>query len=76
MSELRREALPKVLGPSGPELSCDECFDNLDVYVEREVAGVDPGIPGMAAHLEGCPACNEDHESLRAFVQLEHATAD
>ena len=22
-------------------------------------------IPGMAAHLEGCPACREDHESLR-----------
>jgi hypothetical protein len=22
----------------------------------------------MRAHLEGCPACNEDHESLRAYV--------
>ncbi len=25
-------------------------------------------VPGMAAHLVGCPACREDHESLRALV--------
>ena len=24
--------------------------------------------PGMRAHLEGCPACREDHESLRELV--------
>ena len=25
-------------------------------------------VPGMRAHLEGCPACDEDHDSLLAFV--------
>ena len=25
-------------------------------------------VPGMAAHLDGCPACREDHESLRSLV--------
>ena len=24
-------------------------------------------VPGMRAHLIGCPACHEDHESLRAL---------
>jgi hypothetical protein len=23
----------------------------------------------MAAHLEGCPACSEEHDSLVAFVR-------
>ena len=60
----------RLLGPAGPELSCDECFDQLDRYVELEVAGSDADamIPGMRAHLEGCSACAEDHESLRALV--------
>ena len=59
-----------LLGPTGPELGCDECFDRLDEYVELELAGLDADrrIPGMREHLEGCPACREDHESLLALV--------
>jgi len=59
-----------LLGPDGPELTCGECFDNLDRYVELELAAsdADTAIPGMRAHLEGCPACDEDHESLKALV--------
>ena len=62
--------LRALLGPTGPELSCEECFDELDRYVELELAGedADAAIPGMHAHLEGCPACHEDHVSLRALV--------
>jgi hypothetical protein len=59
-----------LLGPEGPEVGCDVCFDELDRYVELELAGadVDAAIPGLRAHLDGCPACREEHESLRAFV--------
>jgi hypothetical protein len=62
--------IDRLLGPRGPEVSCDECFDRLDEYVELELAGEDAGarVPGMAAHLEGCPACSEEHESLRELV--------
>jgi hypothetical protein len=62
--------LRALLGPEGPELTCDQCFEELDRYVELEVAGADADtvIPGMRAHLEGCPACHEDHVSLRTFV--------
>ena len=65
--------LKRLLGPAGPELSCEECFEQLDRYVELEVSGADAdaAIPGMSAHLEGCGACNEDHESLRALVEAE-----
>ncbi len=66
----REEALARLLGPGRPELSCEECFEQLDHYVELEVEGGDPDaeVPGMRAHLEGCPACAEDHESLRELV--------
>ena len=63
--------LGRLLGPDGPELTCERCFEELDSYVELEVAGgdADAAIPGMRAHLEGCSACAEDHESLRALVE-------
>jgi anti-sigma factor RsiW len=64
-----------LLGPDAPELGCDDCFDQLDQYVDVELAGGDAeaAVPGMAAHLAGCPACREDHESLRAMVSAEQA---
>jgi hypothetical protein len=70
------ERIARLLGPAGPEVSCDECFERLDEYVELELDGADADrrIPGMRAHLEGCPACREDHESLRALVRREDAT--
>lgn len=65
-----RQALGRLLGPGGPEIGCDACFDHLDRYVELELAGRDPeqALPGFKAHLDGCPACREDYESLRALV--------
>ena len=65
--------LERILGPKGPEIGCDACFEMLDRYVELEVAGDDAeaAVPGMLAHLEGCPACREEHESLRALVAGE-----
>ena len=61
----------RLLGPDGPEVSCETCFEELDRYVELELAGADAraGVQGMAAHLEGCPACREDHDSLLALVR-------
>ena len=67
--------LGRLLGPAGPEVGCDVCFDQLDRYVELELAGADAdrAIPGLRAHLDGCPACREEHESLRALVGGEQA---
>jgi hypothetical protein len=69
------QALVSLLGPGRHEVSCEECFAELDHYVELELAGKDAEatVPGMAAHLIGCPACREDHESLRALVGGEQA---
>ena len=65
------ELLGRLLGPAGPELTCEACFEQLDRYVELELAGrdADAAVPGMRAHLQGCPACAEDHESLAVFLR-------
>ena len=70
-----KQVLGRLLGPAGPEIGCDACFDELDRYVELELAGqdADAAVPGLGAHLEGCPACREEYESLRALVGGEQA---
>jgi hypothetical protein len=62
--------LGRLLGPSSPELTCEQCFAELDRYVELTLAGgdADQRIPGMRSHLAGCPACAEDFRSLRDLV--------
>jgi anti-sigma factor RsiW len=68
-----QQTLGRLLGPAEAEVDCDTCFDQLDRYVELEVEGADAdaAIPGLRAHLAGCPACAEEHESLRALVAAE-----
>ena len=74
-SKPRDDLLRRLLGPAGPELTCDQCFVELDRYVELELlhdaTRADELIPGMRAHLIGCQACDEEHSSLRALVQQD-----
>jgi predicted anti-sigma-YlaC factor YlaD len=62
--------MSELLGPRGPEIGCDACFDLLDEYVDLELEGgdADGRVPGMRAHLDGCPACREEYESLRELA--------
>ncbi len=63
----------RLLGPDEPEVTCEECFERLDAYVDREAAHGDAAerFPGLRAHLEACPACREDHDSLLALVRAD-----
>ena len=65
-----KQALGRLLGPDTPEVGCDECFQQLDQYVELQVAGEDANaaLPGLRQHLDGCPACREEHDSLYSLV--------
>jgi hypothetical protein len=63
--------LKRLLGPPGPELGCEACFEELDRYVELKLAGADAdaAVPGMLAHLDGCVACREDYEALLSLLR-------
>ena len=64
-----RDLIERLLGPAAPEVSCDECFERLDQYVDLELAGEDADgrLPGMRAHLDGCPACREEYPHLKTL---------
>jgi hypothetical protein len=66
----RTKTIKRLLGPAEPEILCDECFEKIDEYVDLELRGGNPdaAIPGMRPHLEGCPACSEEYESLKALA--------
>jgi hypothetical protein len=70
MPEDAQRMVEQLVGPTEPELGCDECFELLDAYVELELAGsdADAEMPLMRAHLRGCSACRDDYDSLRTLL--------
>ena len=54
-----------------PEVLCKDCFEKHDATgeVKRKARAADDEIPGLRAHLIGCPACHEEYESLRELVR-------
>ena len=51
-----------------PYLSCDDCFDLVDRYVEALLSDPHHDLPAMRTHLAGCAACAEEARSLIGFV--------
>jgi hypothetical protein len=61
-------SLDQFLATDPADVGCDRTFELLDVYVQVELAGQDPrpGLPGVAAHLGSCRACQGDYQGLLA----------
>jgi hypothetical protein len=55
-----------------PWLSCDDCFELLDEYVEQLLTDPSYDHPAMRAHLRGCGACAEEALSLLDLVAEEN----
>ncbi len=68
-----RDPFQGMLGPGRPEVDCDECFRQLDAFVEREVEHGDAteAMPRLAAHLDGCPVCREEADSMLALLRAD-----
>ena len=64
------QALRGCSGWAGRSWAATSASPCLDRYVDLEVADADAdaAIPGMREHLLGCPACREEHASLRALA--------
>jgi hypothetical protein len=48
------------------EIGCDECFEQLDRYIDMTLAGKDvaEAMPLVADHLRHCRDCREEFEAL------------
>lgn len=55
------------------ELACDECFEELDRFVEIELAGLDAAaaMPFVQDHLKKCGDCREEYETLLEALRAE-----
>jgi hypothetical protein len=53
------------------EITCDELYEKLDQYVEREVDNKDAAdiMPHLRDHLDTCPDCCEEYETLLHVVE-------
>lgn len=60
-----------VQGTKEIEYSCDEVYALLDQYVERIKRGEDPAqfMPLVRDHLEKCPDCREEYETLLGMLE-------
>jgi hypothetical protein len=68
---------PQALGPAAvgallldttPWLSCDDCFAQMDTYVEARLNDPYRRDAAMDKHLRGCAACDEEARSLAALL--------
>lgn len=52
-------------------ITCDELYDKLDEYVEREVDQKDAAqlMPVIREHLDKCPGCCDEYEALLDVVE-------
>ena len=53
------------------EIGCDECFEQLDQFVEMQLAGKDvaQAMPLVHDHLVRCRDCREEFEALLAALR-------
>jgi hypothetical protein len=57
------------------EIGCDDCFDQIDQFVELKLQGKDAAeaMPLVQDHLDRCGGCREEFEAL---LDCLRATAD
>jgi len=46
---------------------CDQCFRDLSVFAEAELAGfeITEALQAVETHLRQCPCCQDEYGSLR-----------
>jgi hypothetical protein len=61
----------EIITASPDEIGCDECFEQLDRFVELELAGKNAAeaLPTVQDHLDRCDNCREEFEALLAALR-------
>lgn len=62
------EAIDRLTVNTEPWLSCDDCFEQLDVVIDGMLRSNLPLPEVFRVHLMACPACDEEARSLAALV--------
>ena len=54
------------------EITCDECFEEIDNFAEIELVGKSAAeaMPLVQNHLEQCQDCREEYEALMSALKF------
>jgi hypothetical protein len=66
-----RQMVRGIMTTRPDEIGCDECFEQLDRFVEMKLAGKNAAeaMPLVQDHLERCDDCREEFEALLAALR-------
>jgi hypothetical protein len=75
--QLTQEELNKIVKSIAmtrqEEFACDECFNELDRFVELIIQGKEPSeaMPMIQDHLDRCGNCREEFEALLKALEIK-----
>ena len=63
-----RDAVARLIADTSPYLSCDDCFERLDEFVEARLRDPQHTDATMQIHLHGCAQCHEEADALLELI--------
>ncbi len=68
---INAEQAERLVRDGGIWMSCDDCFDHLDEYIDMPRTNDTDWLPAMTSHLSTCQACREEVESLLVLIDSD-----
>ena len=64
--EILKKIVSVLVGTKPDEMNCDECFEQVDLFVDLKLRGKDAAeaMPLIQDHLDRCAGCREEFEAL------------
>ena len=72
LPHLSDEQAQRFVVDARPWMSCDDCFEHLDEYLDCSPTTDFDWMPAMTAHLTGCQGCREEAESIRRLLAQDN----
>lgn len=69
---LSPEAIDRLTANTEPWLSCDDCFELVDIVIDAMVISSTPFSEEFRVHLLRCAVCREEACSLAEIVAADH----
>jgi hypothetical protein len=62
-----------IFNTHAEDITCDECFEHIDEYVDMLRAGQDPSevLPQVKGHLVQCRCCEMEFRALISILEAE-----
>ncbi len=68
---LSNDTVTSLVVNTEPYLSCDDCFERMDQFVDSRVADPNHSDVEMTTHLAGCGVCAEEASALEELVRSD-----